>query len=104
MPGHVLARYPTQRPTGRRPRPRVRTRILYGQIVLERIEIRTRDLLDQFQLIGVRQAAISEPEILVKSPRINDKRPVFPLPDGASVEQRVVVVAADLALMAAAIG
>src|SRR4029078_5816912 len=57
----------------------------------------------QLQLIGVRQPAVGEPEVLVEPLRIHRERVAFPLGHGASVVDRVVVVAADLALMAAAV-
>src|SRR5215831_12050031 len=103
MPRHVLASHPPERPTGP-PGTRIGARVVHGQIVLERVEIRTRDSFDQLQLIGVRQSAVSEPEVLVKPARINNKRPGVPLRDGPAIVQRVLVIAADLALMASAVG
>src|SRR5256885_16874428 len=103
MPGHFLAPYPSQRPA-RRPRARVRAGIVYRQIVLERIEVRTREFLNQLQLISMRQPAVGEPEILVEPARVDDQRVAFPLGDRPAVKQRVFVISADLALMAAAVG
>src|SRR5437868_5396184 len=99
MPGHLLAPYPSQRPA-RRPRTRVRARIIHRQIVLEGVEIRTRELLNQLQLISMWQPAVGEPEILVEPACVDDERVAVPFSDGTSIKQRILVVSADLALMA----
>src|SRR5438045_749951 len=49
------------------------------------------------------QAAVGEPEVLVEPPRIGHQRVTLPFSDGSPVIQRVVVVSADLALMATAV-
>src|SRR5690606_22968747 len=53
--------------------------------------------------IGVRQAAVGEPEVLVEAGGADDERIVFPVADRAAVVKRIVVVAAHLALLLAAV-
>src|SRR6476620_3738164 len=64
--GHVLTRHPAHCPA-RRPLPCISTQIVDRDLVLERVEIGPREFLNQSKLVGVRQAAVGEPEILVES-------------------------------------
>src|SRR5215467_6351735 len=103
MPRHLFARHPPQRPR-RRPRPGVGAGIVHRQIVFERIQIRTRYFLYQLQLVRVRQAAVGEPEILVETTGVDSEGVALPLTNRSAVEQRVLVVATHLPLVAAAVG
>src|SRR5215831_7879432 len=103
MSGHFLVRHPAEGPAGR-PRTRISAGIVHREVVLQRVVIGPRDLLDQLQLIGVWQTAIREPEVLIETARVGHERVAVPLRDRSSVEQRILVVSTDLTLMAAAVG
>src|SRR6185437_1835034 len=61
----LVTRGPAQVPASR-PGLRVRARIIDRRFVLELIEIRTRDVLDEMCLRGVRDSLAREPEALVE--------------------------------------
>src|SRR5258706_12514057 len=103
MPGDFLVRHPAERPAGR-PRPGIRAGVVHREVVLQRVVVGPRRLFNQLQLIGVRQAAVREPEIFVEAARVNRERVAIPLANRAAIEQRVLVVSTDLALVAAAVG
>ena len=54
------------------------------------------NLLDQLQLLGMGQAAVGEPEVLVEPPGIDDQAVALPFSHRSAVIERVIVVAADL--------
>src|SRR5688572_10143766 len=102
MPGQLLPGDPAQLPTAG-PGPRERARILDGDLVLERVEVRPRKPLDQLQLVRVRNPAVGEPEVLVETPRVHDERIALPFSHRSAVIQWVVIVAANLPDMSAAV-
>src|SRR5689334_5532865 len=64
---------------------RVRARVVDGELVDERSEVRAREPLDGMELLGVRRAAAVEPELVVVADGIDDERVAFPTTDGVTV-------------------
>src|SRR4030081_2321024 len=84
MPRHFFPCHPAKRQTAR-PRSRVRAGVLDRDIVLQSVEVRARESLDEPKLIGVRKTAVGEPEILVEAPGIGHQRVALPFPDRTAV-------------------
>src|SRR5215469_18704874 len=55
------------------------------------------------ELVGMRQAAVCEPELLVEALCIDDESVAFPLCNGTAIIKRVVIVTAQLAFLLTAV-
>src|ERR671914_390268 len=64
---------PAQLPAAR-PWLRVRARVVDRDLITQRVVVGACEALDERQLIGVRQAAVREPEIFVEARRPHDQR------------------------------
>src|SRR6185437_6871500 len=80
----LVARGPAQVPASR-PGLRVRAGIIERGFVLELIEIRARDVLDEMRLGGVGDPFAREPETLVEPNRVDHERVALPVTDRVSV-------------------
>src|SRR5688572_7495610 len=98
-----LAADPAHRPAAR-PWPRVGARIFDGHFVAHRVQIDARELLDQAQLLGVRQPAVGEPEVLVEPAGVGHERAALPFSHRPAIVQGVIVISTDLAHVSTAVG
>ena len=61
--------------------PRVRAWIVDGDLVVEMIEVRPAEALDDVQLLGVRMSCEIEPEAIVEAHLVHDERVPLPAAD-----------------------
>ncbi len=74
----VFAGHPRNR-VASAPRSRVGFRIVDGRFVLQRVVVGPRDVFDDVERVGVREAGASEPELLIEADRVDDERVAVPL-------------------------
>src|SRR5262245_47813751 len=78
--GQFFPSNPLQIPTAR-PRFRIRAWIINRYFIFQGIQVRSRILFDQVELIGMGKPTVGKPKLLVETLRIDDECLAFPLSD-----------------------
>src|SRR5215471_15472798 len=78
------ARAPPQKESSG-PRRGIGAGIVDGYLVLQRVEVGSREALDEVQLLGVGRALAIHPELRVEAHRVDDERVALPAADRMSV-------------------
>src|SRR5262249_59571760 len=73
------------------PRRRICPRIVNGDLVLDRVEIRACEFFDRVELFGRRHAEVIDPNTLAETDGIDNECVAFPMADGVSAVARCQV-------------
>src|SRR5205085_2066653 len=100
--GRQIFGNPLKFPSGG-PRLRVCARIVDGDLVFQCVEIGASEALNHVKLLGMRQPAVSEPELLVEHLGIDDERISVPRASRVAIVQRIVSISSSVARLRTAI-